>query len=166
MRHVRCRSSTAHSTRLQYPPLKSDFAQAYLQDIHRYLFRPATAMPGPGRRTVQPRARRWSRIADADMPPRIRALRSKCKHDCHCGGKHHDLDSHRQQLPACEHSRAATPRLSAGSGRWRRRPYRDLPAVREQGHRIGSCRNTHDGSSQGMIGLESNAAVNGVPVWP
>jgi hypothetical protein len=60
----------------------------------------------------------------------------------------------------------ATPRSSSGSGRWRRRPHRDLPAVREQGHRIGSCRNTHDGSSQGMIGLESNAAVNGVPVWP
>jgi hypothetical protein len=35
-----------------------------------------------------------------------------------------------------------------------------------EGHRIGSCRNTHDGSLQNMIRLEINAAINGVLIRP
>jgi hypothetical protein len=40
------------------------------------------------------------------------------------------------------------------------------PTIRGQGHRIGSCRNTLDGSLQGMIGLETNAAIKGVLIRP
>jgi hypothetical protein len=81
------------------------FAQAYLQCINRYLF-PA----GDGHTLVTPQNCTTVGIALVKVCWHViltltclfggRALRSKCEHDCHCGGDHHDLDSHRPQLPA------------------------------------------------------------------
>ena len=130
MRHVRCRSSTAHSRRLQYPPLRSDFCTSlsarYLQVLipagDGHASGPAAGLYNRGHGAGQGLLTLTCLLASARFAQNASMMVTAAA----------TITIWIATASSFQHASIpanATPRSSAGSGRWRRRPHRDLPAV-------------------------------------